>query len=99
MANLITAALSRRSFLQVGAIGVSAVSWADGAAGQSPRSGSRGAGKSVIMVYLPGGPSHIDMFDMKPRAPAEIRGEFQPIPTNVPGLEICELLPKLSRMA
>lgn len=55
--------------------------------------------KSVIMVYLPGGPSHIDMFDMKPAAPVEIRGEFLPIPSNVPGLDVCELLPRLSQMA
>ena len=45
------------------------------------------------MVYLPGGPSHIDMYDLKPDAPVEIRGEFQPIRTNVPGLDICELMP------
>jgi hypothetical protein len=55
--------------------------------------------KSVIMVYLHGGPPHLDMFDMKPDAPAEIRGEFQPIPTAVPGLEICELMPKLATVA
>jgi hypothetical protein len=56
--------------------------------------GSGGAArKSAIMVYLPGGPSHIDMYDMKPDAPAEIRGEFHPISTNVPGLDICEHMP------
>jgi hypothetical protein len=49
--------------------------------------------RSVIMVYLPGGPSHIDMYDMKPDAPVEIRGEFRPIRTNVPGMQICELMP------
>ena len=49
--------------------------------------------KSVIMVYLPGGPSHIDLYDMKPDAPVEIRGEFKPIHTNVPGMELCELMP------
>jgi hypothetical protein len=51
------------------------------------------------MVYLPGGPSHLDMYDMKPDAPAEYRGEFQPIGTNVPGMRICELMPLQARIA
>lgn len=50
-------------------------------------------GKSVIMIWLRGGPSHIDSYDMKPAAPAEVRGEFQPIATSVPGIEICEHMP------
>lgn len=50
------------------------------------------------MVLLPGGPSHLDMFDLKPDAPAEIRGEFRPIATNVPGIDICELMPRLAGM-
>jgi hypothetical protein len=51
------------------------------------------------MVYLPGGPSHIDLYDMKPAAPVEVRGEFRPIRTNVPGLDICELMPRQARIA
>jgi hypothetical protein len=51
------------------------------------------------MVYLFGGPSHLDMYDLKPEAPAEIRGEFQPMPTNVPGMRICELMPLQARIA
>ncbi|QDU93384.1 DUF1501 domain-containing protein [Lignipirellula cremea] len=59
-----------------------------------------GAGKkSVIMVYLPGGASHIDMYDLKPDAPVEYRGEFRPIRTNVPGMEVCELMPEHARIA
>ena len=54
--------------------------------------------KAVIMVFLAGGPPHLDMFDMKPDAPAGIRGEYKPIPTNVPGLDICEYMPRLARM-
>ncbi|MBI3274748.1 MAG: DUF1501 domain-containing protein, partial [Methylocystis sp.] len=50
--------------------------------------------KAAIMVFLSGGPSHIDMYDMKPDAPAEYRGEFRPIATNVPGIQICELMPQ-----
>ena len=55
--------------------------------------------KAIINIFLPGGPSHLDMFDLKPDAPSEIRGEFRPISTNVPGIEICELFPKLAKMA
>jgi hypothetical protein len=51
------------------------------------------------MVYLPGGPSHIDLYDMKPDAPVEIRGEFKPIKTNVPGMDLCELMPLQSTIA
>lgn len=98
MPNAIAAALSRRACLQVGAIGISSLSVASWVTAATSGSAAK-SGKSVIMIYLPGGPSHIDMFDMKPSAPAEIRGEFQPIRTNVPGVEICELLPQLSRVA
>ena len=50
------------------------------------------------MIYLPGGPSHMDMYDLKPDAPAEFRGEFKPIATNVPGVQICEHFPLQARM-
>src|SRR5687767_13220511 len=56
-------------------------------------------GKSAIFVQLAGGPSHIDTFDLKPDAPDANRGEFKPIPTKVPGVEICEHLPKLAKCA
>ena len=62
-------------------------------------SGLRSGQKAVIMVYLPGGPPHQDTFDLKLDAPAEIRGEFRPISTNVPGTQICEHLPRLARIA
>jgi len=84
---------TRRTFLQVGALALGGLSLADllrsDARGEEPTP-SR---KSVIMVYLPGGPSHLDLYDMKPDAPVEIRGEFRPIKSNVPGLDLCELLP------
>lgn len=54
--------------------------------------------KAVINIFLAGGPPHQDTFDLKPDAPAEIRGEFKPIKTNVPGLDICEVFPKLAQM-
>ena len=56
-----------------------------------------GPAKSIIMFNLLGGPSHMDMFDMKPDAPAELRGEFKPISTSLPGLQICEHMPALSK--
>lgn len=60
---------------------------------------SRRSNNAIIMVYLFGGPSHIDTYDMKPNAPVEFRGEFQPIRTKVPGFDICELMPLQARIA
>jgi hypothetical protein len=62
-----------------------------------PRPGSSRRARSVILLYLMGGPPHQDMFDLKPDAPAEVRGEFKPIKTSATGVEICELLPKTAR--
>src|SRR5437764_4337698 len=53
---------------------------------------------ACILVFLNGGPSHLDMWDMKPDAPAEVRGEFKPIATSVPGVQLCEHLPRLARL-
>jgi hypothetical protein len=60
--------------------------------------GRSASAKSVIMIYLPGGPTHLDMYDMKPDAPVEFRGELHPIRTNVPGIEICELMPRQAKI-
>lgn len=62
------------------------------------QSGVKKPAKGIIMLLLPGGPTHLDTFDLKPEAPREIRGEFQPIATRVPGLDVCELLPRLAAM-
>lgn len=85
--------LSRRTFLQVGALG--SLSLADLLRCEAA-SGKR-SHKSVIMVYLSGGLAHQDTFDLKPNAPAEVRGEFNPINSNVPGIQVCELLPKMAQ--
>jgi hypothetical protein len=85
--------LSRRSFLKVGALGVGGLTLP----GLLRAEGGRKSHKSVIMVYLSGGLAHQDTFDLKPSAPAEVRGTFNPIPTNVPGVQVCEHLPKLAR--
>src|SRR5690606_37578142 len=61
-------------------------------------SGTPRSPKSVIMIFLAGGPPHQDMVDLKPEAPSEIRGEFRPIATNVPGIEICEHMPRIAGM-
>lgn len=50
------------------------------------------------MIYLPGGPPHLDMYDLKPDAPEEVRGGFQPIRTNVPGIHICALMPRTAAL-
>ena len=89
---------SRRSFLRIGALGLGGLSLPQllrAEAGQ----GRGKSQKSLILVYLPGGPPHQDMFDLKMDAPSEIRGEFSPIGTNVPGIQICEHLPRLAKMA
>jgi hypothetical protein len=88
--------LSRREFLKVGALGVGGLSLADVLRLQANGVTRPRSLKSVIMVYLHGGPSHIDTFDMKPEAPPEVRGEFKPIATRLPGLQICEHLPLLA---
>ncbi len=86
----------RRAFLQIGSLAVGGLTLADVLRGEA-RGGTSRRHKSVIMIFLPGGPSHIDLYDLKPNAPVEVRGEFRPIATSVPGVQICELLPKLAR--
>ncbi|MEZ6058339.1 MAG: DUF1501 domain-containing protein [Planctomycetaceae bacterium] len=87
--------MTRRSFVRAGAL--AGCGFALPQLLQADTSASRQ--NSVIMVYLSGGISHQDTFDLKPDAPSEIRGEFQPIPTIVPGIEFCELLPQLATVA
>ena len=93
-----TIALGRRAFLKVGSLALGGMTLADelcrralaGEAGSEPT--------AVIQISMGGGPSHIDMYDLKPQAPREIRGEFQPIATNLPGFQISEHLPHQSRI-
>ena len=66
---------------------------------KSAPAGQSGKDTSVIFVWLPGGPPHMEMYDMKPEAPKEYRGDFMPIKTNVPGMEVCELLPHHAKIA
>jgi hypothetical protein len=89
--------LSRRSFLRIGALGLGGLTLpallrAEAAAG------IRSSHKSVILIYLVGGPPHQDMFDLKPDAPKEVAGPWKPTATNVVGVQICEALPRLARL-
>ena len=97
--NCSASSLSRRALLQAGSLGAVGLTLGDllrleasGAEGSPPA-------KSVILLWLWGGPSHLETFDLKPEAPVEYRGPYRPIPTNVPGIDICELLPRLARQA
>jgi len=88
---------SRRDFLRIGGLALGGLSLpsilrAEAAAGVGR------SHKAVIMIFLPGGPSHQDIFDLKMDAPSEIRGEFKPIATNVPGIQITEHLPRLAQI-
>src|ERR1051325_9393315 len=89
--------ISRRQFLKIGGLALGGMSLTDILAGEA-RAGIRSSHKAIIMVYLPGGPSHQDLFDLKMDAPSDIRGEFKPIKTNVPGIEICEVFPRMAKM-
>lgn len=90
--------VSRRDFLSAGTLALGGLTLSQ--LWQARALAGRGSSnKAVIMIYLAGGPSHIDTYDMKPDAPPEIRGEFGAIRTNLPGIEICELMPKQAQLA
>ncbi|MEZ5299473.1 MAG: DUF1501 domain-containing protein [Verrucomicrobiales bacterium] len=93
--------IRRRSFLQIGSLGALGLGLGDflkmEAAAKSAGSPLRDT--SVIFIWLPGGPPHLETYDMKPAAPSEYRGIFKPIPTNVSGIEVCELLPLHAKIA
>src|SRR5947209_4780026 len=89
--------INRRNFLKIGAFGAG-LTLADmlrsKAIASQMAAPATSTPKSAIMIYLPGGPSHMDMYDLKPDAPTEYRGEFRPIQTNVPGVQISEHFPR-----
>ncbi|OAI48994.1 hypothetical protein AYO44_00915 [Planctomycetaceae bacterium SCGC AG-212-F19] len=100
--------MSRRRFFEVGGAGMFGLAWSDFFRAQAKASGgsdapgkakSPGKAKQVIFIFLRGGPPQQDMFDMKPDQPEEVRGPFKPIQSKVPGLDVCEHLPRLSRVA
>src|SRR5437588_9535302 len=91
--------VSRREMLQIGGAGMLGLSLPDLLRAQShgKEVGAHALADHLIVVFLNGGPSHLDMWDMKPAAPVEIRGEFRPIATSVPGVQLSEHLPLLAR--
>ena len=89
--------VSRRDFLSIGAAGFAGLTL-PGLLQAEEAAGTAATGKSIINIILSGGPTHMDTFDLKPNAPKEYRGEFQPIPTAADGLEICELFPQLATL-
>jgi hypothetical protein len=89
--------VTRRDFLRIGGLALGGLSL-PGLLRAESGTGIARPHKAVIMIFLAGGPPHLDMVDLKPGAPEGIRGEFRPIPTNVPGLEICEYMPRMARM-
>lgn len=90
--------VARRSFLKIGALATCGLTLADLLRADA-LAGPNGKRRSIINIYLPGGPSHMDTFDLKPEAPAEFRGDFRPIDTNVPGMQISEHLPQMATLA
>ncbi len=95
--------IARRDFLRLGALGGFGLSlprlWRSTAAAREPRQGTFGRARRCVLLFLTGGPPQHDTWDLKPQAPAEIRGELKPIATNVPGIRISELFPRLARHA
>ena len=81
--------ITRRSWLRIGGLALGGLALPEILRAEA-KNGERNPAKGIIMVLLPGGPTHLDMFDLKPNAPVEIRGEFRPIATNVPGIDLCE---------
>jgi hypothetical protein len=92
--------LSRRSFLRIGFLGLAGLTLVDHLRlrAQAQAAGRTRSDTAVILLWLGGGPSHLDMYDLKPSAPSEFRGEFRPVPTNLPGIQISEHLPRQSRL-
>ena len=93
--------LSRRSVLQAGSLLLGGLGLGDlfRLRAEGATRGQASADTAVILVWLEGGPSQLETYDMKPQAPAEYRGEFRPIPTSVPGIDVCELLPRHTQSA
>src|SRR3954467_10009454 len=93
--------MTRRDCVRIGAIGLGGLTLPDLFRLRGLAEGVKAApkAKSVILLFLSGGPSPLDMWDLKPAAPEEIRGTFKPIDTNVPGIQVAEHMPRMARLA
>src|SRR6185437_12305247 len=95
-------AMNRREMLRVGGLGFTGLMWGDwlrARAAKAERLRRAGKARACILIFNYGGPSHLDVWDLKPNAPKEIRGEFKPAATRVPGIAITEHLPRLAQRA
>ncbi len=90
---------TRRQFLRLGGLGALGLFWSDWLRAAAAGAGGRGRAKAVILIFNCGAPSHLDLWDPKPEAPDTIRGPFRPMATNVPGMRISEILPRLAQHA
>src|SRR5260370_8522914 len=93
---LVNAAVTRREFLRVGGLSLFGLGLPELLQARSTSSARSGRAKACILLFMWGGPAQQDTWDMKPLAPAEYRGEVRPIATSVPGLQVCEHLPRLA---
>lgn len=91
--------VTRRGFLRIGSLGATGLALPHVLSARRAQAAAEEAPKSVILFFQAGGASHIDLYDMKPLMPAEVRGPFQPIATTLPGFDVCELLPNHARVA
>src|SRR5438105_9937870 len=90
--------MSRRSFLQLGVAGMATVGLPQFLRAKESSQAASAKNTSVILIWLDGGPSHLDLYDMKPDAPAEYRGLWKPIRTKVPGFDITEMFPRQAKV-
>ena len=90
---------TRRGFLKIGALGLGGLSLADVLRLRQAQAATERRDTAVILFWMAGGPSHIDTYDMKPDAPAEVRGPFRAVETRLPGFRVNELLPRHARLA
>src|SRR5262245_46733451 len=97
----VAAHLTRRGAIRLGAIGLGGLTLPDllrlGRAAAAPATAAKA--RSVIILFLSGGPAQQDMWDLKPDAPEEVRGTFRPVDTNVPGIQVSEHMPRMARLA
>src|SRR6516165_11454408 len=91
--------ISRREFLQIGGLGTAGLALPELFRAQAAAPGQRRPARACILLFMGGGPPQMDTFDLKPDAPAEVRGQFPPIATSVPGTYISSLLPMLAQQA
>jgi hypothetical protein len=91
--------MNRRSFMKIGSLSLGGLTLPSFLRLRQAGAASRANDTSVILLWMAGGPSHIDTYDLKPDAPSEVRGPFQPIETSLPGLQVCDLMPRHAAIA